>query len=195
MTDFENIKANLTNDDYETRLEACKELTQYPDEGIDLLIKTFSDKNPHVRFQAAKSLAEIGTPSIKPLIAALKTDDTRVQKYVILALKDIGDDTVAVELIESLKSDDFAIRKFAAKALGEMKVESAVEPVIELLTDEDWGVRTSAANALGDIGDKRAIDPIKKARRAATGDKEFKKVCNKSLKKIDPKPKKKKAKK
>ena len=129
------------------------------------------------------------------MISALKTDDVRVQKYVILALKDIGDDTVATELIDALNSEDFAIRKFAAKALGEMEVKEAVEPIIELLTDEDWGVRTSAANALGDLKDKRAIDPIKKARRAATGDKEFKKVCNKSLKKIDPKPKKKKAKK
>ena len=38
---------------------------------------------------------------------------------------------------------------------------------------------------MGDIGDEKAIDPIKKARRAATGDKEFKKVANKSIKKIE----------
>lgn len=118
-----------------------------------------------------------------------------VQKYAILSLKDIGDDTVSTELIEALKSDDFAIRKFAAKALGEMEVKEAVDPIIELLTDDDWGVRTSATKALGDIKDKKAIDPIKKARRAATGDKDFKKVANKALKKIDPKPKKKKSKK
>ena len=103
-------------------------------------------------------------------------------------------DTVAKELINALGSEDFAIRKFAAKALGEMEVKSAVDPIIELLTDDDWGVRTSATKALGDIKDKKAIDPIKKARRAATGDKDFKKVANKALKKIDPKPKKKKAK-
>ena len=102
-----------------------------------------------------------------------------------MSLKDIGDDTVATELIDALQSDDFAIRKFSAKALGEMEVESAVDPIIELLKDDDWGVRTSAAKALGDIGDEKAIDPIKKARRAATGDKEFKKVANKSIKKIE----------
>ena len=91
------------------------------------------------------------------------------------------DDTVATELIDSLSSDDFAIRKFAAKALGEMEVKSAVDPLIELLTDDDWGVRASATKALGDIKDKKAIDPIKKARRAATGDKDYKKVANKAI--------------
>ena len=170
-------------------------MEEFSDDAIDLLINTFNDENPHVRFQAAKSLSQIGTPAIKPLIEALKEDDVRVQKYVILSLKDIGDDTVATELIDSLSSDDFAIRKFAAKALGEMEVKSAVDPLIELLTDDDWGVRASATKALGDIKDKKAIDPIKKARRAATGDKDYKKVANKALKKIDPKPKKKKAKK
>jgi HEAT repeat protein len=61
----------------------------------------------------------------------------------------------------------------------------ALDPLIETLNDEDWGVKMAALKALGDIGDERAIDPIKKARRAATGDKDFKKVANKALKKIN----------
>jgi HEAT repeat protein len=63
----------------------------------------------------------------------------------------------------------------------------ALNPLIETLGDEDWGVRMAALKALGDIGDERAVDPIKKARRAATGDKDFKKVANKALKKINKK--------
>ena len=79
MTDITTIKENMSNEDYEIRLEACKELVEFPEEGIPLLIDTFNDENPHVRFQAAKSLAEIGTDSIKPLIAALNTDDAKIQ--------------------------------------------------------------------------------------------------------------------
>lgn len=195
MTDLDTLKSNMLDEDYEIRKQACIDLEEYGNEAIDILIEAFSDKNPHVRFQAAKSLANIGDEVINPVLEKLKEDDPQVQKYAVLTLKSLGNDSVAAELIGALDSDDFAIRKFAAKTLGEMEVVDAVEPIIELLTDEDWGVRASAANALGDIKDKRAIDPIKKARRAATGDKEFKKVCNKSLKKIDPKPKKKKAKK
>ena len=99
----------MISEDHEVRLEACKELVDYPTDAIDILINTFTDKNPLVRFQAAKSLASIGQDSIKPLISALKSDNILVQKYVILALKDIGDDTVAKELINALGSEDFAI--------------------------------------------------------------------------------------
>jgi HEAT repeat protein len=62
-----------------------------------------------------------------------------------------------------------------------------VDPLLETLEDEDWGVRLAVMKALGDIGDEKAIDPIKKARRKATGDKDFKKVANKALKKIQKK--------
>ena len=56
--------------------------------------------------------------------------------------------------------------------------------MIELLQDEDWGVKVAATRALGDLGDERAVDPIKKARRKATGDKDYKKVANRVLKKF-----------
>ena len=92
----------------------------------------------------------------------------------------MGDEDVVEHLIEALEDDDWSVRKTSAKSLGEMESKDAVEPLIEALKDEDWGVRTAVAKALGDIGDERAIDPLKKARRAAKGDKEFKKVATKS---------------
>jgi len=50
------------------------------------------------------------------------------------------------------------------------------------LQDDDWGVKVAATKALGNIKDERAVDPIKKARRNARGDKDYKKVANKALK-------------
>ncbi|MEG3224819.1 MAG: hypothetical protein BME94_04625 [Methanobacteriales archaeon Met13] len=76
------------------------------------------------------------------------------------------------------------MRKFSAKALGELKNEKAVDPLIEKLDDKDWGVRVASAKALGDIGNEKGVTPLKKARRKATGDKDFKKAVNKALKKI-----------
>ncbi len=119
------------------------------------------------------------------MIEALKSDkEGDIKKYITLALKDIGDVSVVDTLIGVLNDENFAVRKFAAKALGEIGDKKAVEPLIESLTDEDWGVKVATIKALGDIGDENAIDPIKKARRAATGDKDLKKVANKALKKI-----------
>jgi len=129
---------------------------------VNALIKTFNDDDPEVRLQAAKSLAEIGEPAVKPLIEQLKVEEGNARKYATYALKDIGDESAVRNLIETLKDDDWSVRKFAALALGEIGNKEAVEPVIELLQDEDWGVKVAATRALGDLGDERAVDPIKK---------------------------------
>jgi HEAT repeat protein len=151
---------------------------------IKKLITKLEDTDPEVRITAAKELDEIGEDAVKPLINLLKSDDANLRKYATFALKTMGSEKATGPLITALDDDDFSVRKFAAKALGEIKSTAAVEPIINLLKDNDWGVRVAATKALGDIGDERAIDPIKKARRAATGDKDFKKVANKALKKI-----------
>lgn len=154
---------------------------------IEELIGKFKSEDPQVRFEAAQKLGEVGEDAIEPLVKLLKSDDDQMRKYATVALKSMGSEQVADSLIEALKDPDFGVRKFSAKALGELKSSKAVKPLLETLEDDDWGVRLAVMKALGDIGDEKAIDPIKKARRKATGDKDFKKVANKALKKIQKK--------
>jgi len=181
---LENSIKDLDSEDVQIRKAAAENLGEY-EEGIEPLINALRDENPDVRFQAATSLGNICKNAVEPLIKALKNDEEgNIKKYAAFALKNIGDPSVTHDLIGVLNDEDFAVRKFAVKALGEIGDEKAVEPLIESLNDEDWGVRVATLKALGDIGDERAVDPIKKARRAAKGDKDFKKVANKALKKI-----------
>jgi HEAT repeat protein len=183
--DRENLMKKLENEDFNLRIEAVEVLgNMEDDEAFELLIQTFNDENPQVRLLAAKTMGEMGKPAVDPLIQALKVDDGNTRKYAVYALKNMGESGVVEHLIPALKDPDWGVRKFSAKALGDRQDKEAVEPLIETLNDDDWGVRVAATKALGDIGDGRAIDPIKKARRNATGDKEFKKVANKALKKI-----------
>ena len=186
---MDDLIKNLKIGDVEVRKEAAEEIGKSKDvKGIEPLIDAFNDENPKVRFQSAKSLGMIGKPAIEPLINALRSDESEnIKKYATLALKDIGDASVVDTLILVLEDKSFAVRKFAAKALGEMGDLKAVDPLIETLDDEDWGVKMAVLKALGDLGDEKAIDPIKKARRAAKGDKDLKKVANKALKKINKK--------
>ncbi|HMK54734.1 MAG TPA: HEAT repeat domain-containing protein [Methanobacteriaceae archaeon] len=151
---------------------------------IEKFIKQFEDDDPQVRLEAAKQLGNVGEDAIDPLVELLGSENDNMRKYATVALKSMGNEKVADNLILALNDADFGVRKFAAKALGEIKSIKAVDPLIEKLEDDDWGVRVASVKALGDIGDERAIDPIKKARRKATGDKDFKKVANKALKKI-----------
>lgn len=151
---------------------------------IEKFIKQLEYEDPQVRLEAAKQLGEVGEDAIDPLVELLRSDNNNMRKYATVALKSMGSEKVADHLILALNDNDFGVRKFSAKALGELKSKKAVAPLIEKLEDEDWGVRLASVKALGDIGDEKAIDPIKKARRKATGDKDFKKVANKALKKI-----------
>lgn len=183
--DMETLINKLESPKKEERMEAVKTLgTIKVDASVDALIKTFNDDDPEVRLQATKSLALIGDLSVKPLVEQLKVEEGYGRRYATYALKDIGDAAAVQNLIQALKDDDWGVRKFSALALGEIGDKQATEPIIALLEDEDWGVKVAATRALGDLKDERAIDPIKKARRKATGDKEYKKVANKVLKKL-----------
>lgn len=184
-SEMEALIKNLESQDKQERMEAAKSLaTRNNEVSVNALITVFNDENPEVRLQAAKSLAQIGDIAVKPLIEQLKLEEDHGRRYATYALKEIGDSSAVRNLILALKDDDWGVRKFSALALGEIGDKEALEPIIELLQDEDWGVKVAATRALGDLKDERAIDPIKKARRKATGDKEYKKVANKVLKKL-----------
>jgi HEAT repeat protein len=187
MSDSETEKfvKKLQSHDVTEKIEAANTLgTIKNEESVNALINSFDDDNPEVRLQAAKSLAEIGDPAVGPLIRTLKKEEGHARRYATFALKDIGDSSAVHHLMGALKDEDWGVRKFSAQALGEIGDVEAVESLIELLQDEDYGVKVAATRALGDIGDERAVDPIKKARRAAKGDKDYKKVANKVLKKF-----------
>jgi len=151
-------------------------------ESIDVLINLLEDESHPVRFAAAEKLAKCGKISVNRLLEVLNKKKGIVRRYIIFALKKIGDPKVTDHLIKALEDEDWGVRKFAARALGELGDKRAVEPLINVLEDEDWGVKLAAVRSLGDLKDERAIEPIKKARRK--GDKEFKKAANQALKKI-----------
>ena len=60
--------------------------------------------------------------------------------------------------------------------------------LIQLKNDEDWGVRLAAIQALGDLATDEAIKLIKDARKSEE-DKDFKKSCNKAIKKAEKRQK------
>ena len=82
----------------------------------------------------------------------------------------------------------FGVRKVAVRSLGELQAESEMDTIAKCLEDEDWGVKLAAIQALGDIATDDAIDLIKKARKTED-DKDFKKSCNKAIKKAQKRQK------
>jgi len=104
---------------------------------------------------------EIGTPAVKPLIAALKDkDNKRVRAAAAGALGQIGDRRAVEPLIAALKDQDMYTCEAAAEALDNLgwqpdKSETGatywaakVGPLIAALENEGVSVRRSAAEAL-----------------------------------------------
>ena len=91
--------------------------------------------------------ADIGTPAVEPLIAALKDSDKDVRQAAAEALEKIGTCTVE-PLIAALKDSDKDVRQAAAEALGKIGDIRAVEPLVAALKDGNSFPRKAAAQAL-----------------------------------------------
>ena len=136
----------------------------------------------------------LGSPAVKPLIAALKDKDVR--KAAAEALDHLGwkpaqDESagwywmakhdwdkcvalgaLAVEpLIAALKDENSDVRQAAAKALGKIGDPRAVEPLIDALQDKEWFVRRTAAEALISIYRRGGLEDKTKTKILALRDK------------------------
>ena len=94
--------------------------------------------------------------------------------------------------MDATDDEDFGVRKVAVRALGELQANEELESIAKCLEDEDWGVKLAAIQALGDLATDESIKLIKDARKGED-DKDFKKSCNKAIKKAQKRQKAKKS--
>lgn len=93
-------------------------------EGIDpdTLIIALSHPYYGVRYNACRSLIELGDTAIEPLINHIRSRPDDISAgYAIEALGGIGSTRTLKIFKETIKSDDWAIRAITAEALGEIK--------------------------------------------------------------------------
>jgi hypothetical protein len=187
--DFNDAINNLSSDDVKVRKEAIKSLVGITDEeAIEPLIKATTDENAQVRFKAAEILGSMGDVAVDKLIEEFKNAEGKDKRFLAFALKETEDKKVIPYFVESTEDEDFGVRKVAVRALGELQAEDELDSIAKCLEDEDWGVRLAAIQALGDLATDDAIKLIKDARKAES-DKDFKKSCNKAIKKAEKRQK------
>ena len=182
---FSEAINNLSSDDVKVRKQAIESLVGISDENaIEPLIKATTDENAQVRFKAAEILGSMGDVAVDKLIDEFNNASGKDKRFLAFALKETENDKVIPCFTSAVDDEDFGVRKVAVRALGELQAADEIDSIAKSLEDEDWGVRLAAIQALGDIATDEAIDLIKDARKSEQ-DKDFKKSCNKAIKKAE----------
>ena len=186
---FEDAVSNLSSEDVKVRKEAIESLVGVTDEkAIEPLIKATTDDNAQVRFKAAEILGSMGDVAVDKLIEEFESVEGKDKRFLAFALKETEDEKVIPYFVEATEDEDFGVRKVAVRSLGELQAEGELDTIAKCLEDDDWGVKLAAIQALGDLATDDAIDLIKKARKGEE-DKDFKKSCNKAIKKAQKRQK------
>ena len=116
-------------------------------------------KNAEIRQKAAKALAEIGIPAIKPLIGVIKDRDKGqdTKDLAVYALIKIGPPAV-MPLISVIKYSSVPGFEYAANALSEIG-EKAIPPLIRVLYSKYSHEQKGAKKLLVQIG-KPAVSEL-----------------------------------
>ncbi len=173
---------NLQNDDENIRKEAINSLQGTTDEiAIDPLIEATTDENSQIRFKAAEILGNMGGIAFERLATKFIEESGKNKRFIAFALKETNNPDAIPLFAKEVSNEDFGVRKISIRALGEFQAHNQLDVIAKGLDDEDWGVRLAAIYACADLASDESINLIKKARRNES-DKDFKKSCNKAIK-------------
>lgn len=132
-----------------------------------ILVEQLTDKEAHVRRNAAETLGAMGSAEVLPalIMVLVKDKESKIRGQAAAALGKIGGSAAIPPLITGLNIDeDSEVRRSAAEALGLIGNPEALPALIKSLTmDKDTTVRGGAAEALGEIGCATAVAPLMEA--------------------------------
>ncbi|AKB76086.1 hypothetical protein MSLAZ_2825 [Methanosarcina lacustris Z-7289] len=149
------------------RLHTVRALARLGDErAVAPLVQRLDDKVLEIRIAAVEALGNLKSRNaVEPLLNKLEDiqiggTPAELQKYVLIALGQIGDKKALEAILPRLDVPSPEIRKHAAEALGNLRDEKAVPNLVKKLADLSPEVRNASAYALGKLGDKRAVEPL-----------------------------------
>jgi Uri superfamily endonuclease len=158
--EIDELLETLVSSDEESREAAAVALGRLGARVAERLAILLQDEDMHIRWWAARALAEVGSDrAIAPLVSGLDDVEPDVRACAALALGRIGDGSAAPALASRLADESAFVASIAADALS-MIGEPAVEALADKLADESPHVRLLAVRALGRTKSQRAIVPL-----------------------------------
>jgi HEAT repeat protein len=158
---IKSLIADLASKDGIVRMKARQRLVAYKKRSVAPLIRTMSDENDWVRWEAAKALSQIGNPeSIQALLVALADKQFEVRWLAAEGLIRIGRKTI-VPMLETLikHSDSYWLREGIHHVLHDInrgKIIKVLRPVLSALEGPEPSLEVPpAARAALDILTKK----------------------------------------
>jgi HEAT repeat protein len=131
---------------------------------IDSLIDNLASSDGFLRIKARQSLAAMGKQAVGRMVEALKNKKHWVRWEAAKTLAEIGDPAAALALINALEDDEFDVRWLAAEGLihiGTKAVEPLLKVLTEQ-PDSLW-LREGAHHVLHDLPEsnfKQSVKPV-----------------------------------
>jgi HEAT repeat protein/predicted protein tyrosine phosphatase len=108
-----------------------------PDVAVDSLVTLLRDREAHVRYQAAYTLAGLGSMAVEALAQSLSHADEEVRCIAISALAHIKDERVVSYLVKALHDESSWARARAIDALEQVSLEAAIDHLQTVINDPD----------------------------------------------------------
>lgn len=134
---------------------------------IASLIADLASQDGITRVRARRSLADIGHAAVGPLVEALDSQRDWVRWEAAKTLAQIGDPSVTQTLINALSNEKFEIRWLAAEGLihiGDKSVRPLLKKLIE--RSDSLFIREGAHHILRDLPESKFREILKPVSRA-----------------------------
>lgn len=127
---------------------------------VDVLIPLLADSSEKVRESAAQTITEIGVPAVVYLKKALTLPDSLIRSGSAKILGNIGDKTIAEDLVKLVKDENFAVRLESAIALYKLGDKNYANVILDGLKSDSVPIRRSAVIAIRDIVEKPPVKQL-----------------------------------
>jgi HEAT repeat protein len=163
VLDAINAKASITATSSDGSDE--QQLTQSNSQPDSMALEQLlHDQDESVRISAIKTLGEVGSEAVIPLLQqALNDEYVGVRRCAAEQLGILGTESTVAGLIQALNDENSAVRWSAAEGLGKIGAESATTALISALNDESAGVRSLVVEVLGKIPTAPAMLGVQQA--------------------------------
>jgi HEAT repeat protein len=157
------LKETLNDDNALVRVSAIMALGQITGTpSVGPMIEALRDDDEQVKDVASRLIVKVGQPAIKEISPLLTDPDTKIRIKVVNMLGSIGHIEALASLQSALDAREREIRDAAIIALGQLG-KAAIPALKEQLADLNWNKRWSGVYSLRLIGGKEAAAAIVRA--------------------------------